>query len=311
MYPLMVRLAAKFRQHYPQVKIGVKGEGSLSVPIGNAARGPLRQMAQAKTLYTPGDAMDVGDPVIEPIDVMTSSRKLSTKELEAFRSRYGYQPMEIPIALEGVAVYVHHANPLSGLSLDQVDAIFSETRRRGSATDITGWGQLGLPEGWRTAPLHLYGRDDRSGTRAFFQERVLLDGAFRSGITEVTGSATLVLALSRDQLGIGYSGVGYQSSYVRAVPLASNAGGPFVAATAASVYDGTYPLARTLFLYVDKKPTDKLNPALLEFLRFVNSSEGQEAVVKAGVYALPLTQVQENMALLSGTGVADAIRSRE
>jgi len=311
MYPLMVRLAAKFKQYYPQVQIGVKGEGSMSVSIEDAARGLFRQMVQRKTIYTPGDAIEVGDPVIEPAQIMTSSRKLSASEFETFQSRYGYQPTEIPVALEAVAIYVHRANPLRGLSLDQIDAIFSETHRRGMTTEITEWGQLGLSEGWRNAPLHLYGRDRQSGTRDFFQERALLGGAFRSTIAEIAGSATLILAVAQDQLGIGYGGIGYQNSFVRALPLAPHAGGAFVAPTAESVTDGSYPLTRKLFLYIDRKPTDRLNPVLLEFLKFANSREGQEVVVKAGVYALPIAQARENLTLLNGTAVSTDNRSRE
>jgi phosphate transport system substrate-binding protein len=230
---------------------------------------------------------------------MASSRKLSSHEVATFTSRFGYAPMEIPIAREAVAVYVHRDNPIVGLTLDQVDAIFSETCRRTGGPAITQWDQLGLPEAWKGAAIHLLGRDDRSGTRAFFKEEVLLNGEFRSTLKEAPGSASLILDVGKDPLTIGYSGIGFHSSLVRSVPLAVSSGYPFVSPDAVTAADGTYPLTRLLYLYVNKRPGDDLSPALLEFLRFANSREGQEAIVRAGVYSLSHEDVRRNLSLLA------------
>ena len=291
MYPLMTRLSGEFRRYYPDVHIAIEGQGSKSV-VAEDDRRPFWEMVQNKSTYRRGDGSDDGHQVSMQVQVMASSRRLSTKELETFESRYGYRPMEIPIALEAVAVYVHKDNPIQGLTLDQVQAIFSN-KSRSDVKEITSWGQLGFQDERREAGIHLYGRDHRSGTRAYFKERVLLDEEFRTTLQEEPGSANLILAVGRDPLGIGYSGISFQTSFVRVLPLAAKSGLPFVSPSAESAIDGSYPLTRTLYLYINKKPSERLSVALSEFLRFVNSRQGQEIVVKAGVYALPAADIHQ------------------
>lgn len=155
------------------------------------------------------------------------------------------------------------------------------------------WGDLGLGQGWESAPIQSYGRDRKSGTRAFFQEHVLAGGEFKPTLHEEPGAASVILALSRDQLGIGYSGIGLQTSSVRILPLAEIEGMPPITPSAATVADQSYPLRRLLYLYLDKEPGTPLSPAVQEFLAFVKSREGQESVVRAGFYPLPMDQVEK------------------
>ncbi len=185
--------------------------------------------------------------------------------------------MEIPIALDAVGIYVNHENPIKGLTMAQVDAIFGPDRKRGSSQALTKWGDLGLEQGWGQQPINLHGRDKRSGTRTFFIHEVLLDGRVHPEVKEATGSAMEILEISRDPLGIGYAGIEFQASTVRVVPLASESGMPFVLPNAETVMDGSYPLARYLYVYVDKPSNQDLTPDVLAFLRFVNSREGQES----------------------------------
>jgi phosphate transport system substrate-binding protein len=298
MYPLLTRLAAEFRRLCPNVHIAIEGHGSKSVVAED--RRPFWEMVQNKAMYRRGDGSDDGHQVSMQVQVMASSRRLSGNELETFESRYGYRPMEIPISLEAVAVYVHRDNPITGLTLDQVDAIFSNKSRRGLKT-VTTWGQLGLQDERREANLHLYGRDNRSGTRMYFKEQVLLNEEFQTTLQEMPGSASLILAVGQDPLAIGYSGIGYKTSLVRALPLATKLGLPFVSPSAESVTDGSYPLTRTLYLYINKRPSERLASAVQEFLKFVNSRQGQEIVVRAGVYALPLSDINRNQMGLKDT----------
>jgi phosphate transport system substrate-binding protein len=151
---------------------------------------------------------------------VSSSRELLDTERKQFSAARGYEPLAVPIAIDAVALYVHKDNPLTGLTLDQADAIFSTARQRGYKKDIRVWGDLGLGQGWESAPIQSYGRDRKSGTRAFFQEHVLAGGEFKPTLHEEPGAASVILALSRDQLGIGYSGIGLQTSSVRILPLA-------------------------------------------------------------------------------------------
>jgi phosphate transport system substrate-binding protein len=197
-----------------------------------------------------------------------------------------------------VGIYVHRDNPIPRLTLEQVDAIFSTTRYRGFPHAIDRWGQLGLEDEWGSAPIKLYGRDEKSGTRGFIKEHVLRNGEFDPRVQEEPGAASVILALSRDPLGIGYSGIGLQTSSVRPVPLAEHADGPYIAPSVASVMDGSYPLRRTLYLYLDKSPTRALRPIVQEFLSFLNSRDGQEVVVKTGFYPLPVAQIERNVAAL-------------
>jgi phosphate transport system substrate-binding protein len=304
MYPLLTRLASEFRRYCPAVHIGVEGKGSKSVAVDETSgKGPFWEMVQNKSVYRRGDGSDDGHQVSMRVQVMASSRKLSTRELDTFRSRYGYEPFAIPIALEAVAVYVHVDNPVPGLTLDQVDAMFSDSRKRGAKSPITTWGDVGLKGDWSNLPIHLLGRDERSGTRSFFKEQVLLNADFKSTVKEIPGAAMLAVAVAGDPFAIGYNGIEYQMSSVRPVPLAAAAGGPFVSPTAETTLDGTYPLTREFYLYVNEKPDQELSPALREFIRFINSREGQQLVVKSGAYALPLATVQRNLTQLANRKV--------
>lgn len=290
MQPLVVRLAAEFRRHHPEVKIGVEGGGTEA-----ALAGFLDEHAQSRR----GDGNVSGHLGSNGISLMASSRELTPLEIQKFVSRHGYEPTAIPIAQDAVAVYAHKDAPLPGLTLEQVDALFSKSRKRG-LQEITTWGQLGLNNGWEQHPVRLYGRDKRSGTQAFVKDHVLLGGEFKETVKEEPGSASVVVAVARDPFGIGYSGIGFEASMVRALPLAEKAGMPFVKPSAESATDGTYPLRRYLYFYVNKKPNEELEAVLREFLKFVNSREGQAAVAKAGVYPLTSAQVAKNLQALTG-----------
>ena len=280
MHALMRRVVLEFQSRQPNVAIDLRSGGStkaISEFIEPPQRGQIAVKEERATQTL----------------LVSSSRELSDSEIKKFKSHRGYEPLAIPIAVDAVALYVHKDNPLPGLTLDQVDAIFSSTHHRGYRKDLTTWGNLGLADGWEQATIHLYGRDRKSGTRAFFQEHVLAGGDFKPALREEPGAASVILAMSRDQLGIGYSGIGLQASSVRIVPLAESDGMPLITPSAATVANQTYPLRRFLYLYVDKTPDAPLPQAVQEFLAFVKSREGQEAVVRAGFYPLPMDQMEK------------------
>jgi phosphate transport system substrate-binding protein len=294
MQPLVARLASEFRRWQPDIKIAIQGGGT------DAA---LLQFVEDQATIRRGDANPRGHLVSGSVAILASSRSLTLEEIRKFHSRYGYDPVEIPIALDAVAIYVNASNPIEGLTLDQLDAIFSRDRKRGAAKDIITWGQLGVA-GWDEQPIRLYGRDKQSGTRTFFKHEALLDGELRSDVREQPGSASEILAISRDALGIGYAGIGFLASTVRVVPLAEKAGMPFVTPSAEAARDGRYPLSRHLYLYAKRDPKSDMKAAILEFLRFVNSREGQQVVAKAGVYPLSAAQVGKNLMALNGPNLA-------
>lgn len=297
MQPLVARLASEFRRWQPDVKIAIQGGGT------DAA---LMQFVEDQATIRRGDASPKGGHQVSgSVAILASSRSLTADEVKQFHSRYGYDPIEIPIALDAVAIYVNASNPIEGLTLDQLDAIFSKDRKRGAVQDITKWGQLGVA-GWEEQPIRLYGRDKQSGTRVFFKHVALNDGELKSSIHEQPGSASEILAISRDPLGIGYAGIGFLASTVRVVPLAEKPGMSYVSPTAVAAGSGAYPLSRQLFLYAKREPKSEMKAAIVEFLRFVNSREGQQVVAKAGVYPLSASQVGKNLTALTGPDLARA-----
>lgn len=296
MYPLLSRLSLEFQRRQPKVTIDIKGGGSskaieefIQPPLSKTGKVVLRE-ERAGQFW-----------------ILASSRELFDGEFKAFVTENGYEPVAIPVAVDAVALYVHKDNPLPGLTLDQIDAMFSTTRNRGAKQSITKWGQLGLTDGWENAPIQLHGRDRRSGTRGFFQEHVLAGGEFLQTLHEEPGAASVILNLGRDQTGIGYSGLGLQTSTVRVVPLAESEGMPYVMPSSSTISDQTYPLRRVLYLYVNKNPKASIPPAAQEFLAYLMSHEGQEAVIKAGYFPLPTNQIAKTPVALGKTATPSTI----
>ncbi|MGH7232016.1 MAG: PstS family phosphate ABC transporter substrate-binding protein [Nitrospiraceae bacterium] len=292
MQPVVAKLAAAFKLLHPEVVIAVEGGGSSQA---------IREFIVGLSGQRRGDKNRRGGHLVgNQAKMLSSSRALTAEERRAFISRYGYEPLEIPIAMDAVAIYVSQDNPLQGLTMEQVDAIFGTTRKRGFSESITAWSQVGLGNDWKGQPIHLFGRDKRSGTRDFFKQIALLNGELKADIKEQPGAALEILSIARDPLAIGYAGIGFQSSFARAVPLAVEKGQPYVLPSDESVKAGTYPLARQLYLYTNQAPDEKFDSVMQEFLKFVNSRQGQETVARAHFFPLTSTQVATNMALING-----------
>ncbi|HEY7129216.1 MAG TPA: PstS family phosphate ABC transporter substrate-binding protein [Nitrospira sp.] len=292
MYPLLTRLAMELQRRNPKISFDIRGGGSTNA-IKTFLEPPL-----STPLSNVGKVVIFDERSFPPL--VSSSRELFDAEIKEFEAQHGYEPTAVPVAVDAVALYVHKDNPLKGVTLDEVDAMFSTTRHRGYKTPITQWGQLGVTGEWEKSKIELFGRDRKSGTRAFFQEHCLAGGEFMPGVRDEPGAASVILDLSRNPTGIGYSGFGLQGSNVRILPLAEAPGMPFVTPSATTITDQTYPLRRVLYLYLDKDPKSPLPEVVKEFLTFIMSQEGQEAVIKAGFFPLPASQVAKNV-LASGT----------
>ncbi len=262
---LMTLWAEDFKRHYPNVNIQIQAAGSSTAPPG----------------------LTEGTSNLGPM-----SRKMKDKEIEAFEKKFGYKPTAVPVAIDALAVFVHKDNPIQGMSLEQVDAIFSSTRKCGAPADIKRWGDAGLTGAWATRDIQLYGRNSVSGTYGYFKEVALCKGDFKNGVNEQPGSASVVQSISSSINGIGYSGIGYRTSSVRALPL-NKGKGPFVEASSAMAVAGKYPLSRFLYVYVNKAPTKPLAPLEREFLKLVLSKNGQHVVAKDGYIPLPANKVQQ------------------
>jgi len=257
---LMTLWAEEFKRLYPNVNIQIQAAGSSTAP----------------------PALTEGTSNIGPM-----SRKMKDKEIQAFEKKFGYKPTAIPVAIDALAVYVHKDNPIKGMSIADVDAVFSSTRKCGGKKDITNWGQLGLTGSWANKSIQLYGRNSVSGTYGYFKKKGLCKGDFKNNVNEQPGSASVVQSVSASLNGIGYSGIGYITSSVRAVPLKKKAEGDFIAATKENALKGTYPLSRFLYVYVNKAPNKPLSPLEREFITMVVSKVGQEVVVKDGYVPIP------------------------
>jgi len=265
---LMTFWAELFARYYPNAKIQIEGKGSSTAPpaliSGTAQLGPM-------------------------------SREMKGTEIDQFEKKYGYKPTALRTSVDALAVFVNKDNPIKCLSLTQVDAIFSKSRRRGATQDVTTWGQLGLTGEWANKPLSLYGRNSASGTYGFFKDHSMKNGDFKDSVKEQPGSASVVQGVTVDRFAIGYSGIGYATAGVRAVPLAEKDGGKCVEAVAETAYNGTYPLARFLYVYINKAPGKPLEPLVREFAKMVFSREGQDAVVKDGYFPLPASVAKEEL----------------
>lgn len=265
---LMTLWAEEFKRVYPNVNIQIQAAGSSTAPPALTERtsniGPM-------------------------------SREMKDNEIEAFESRYGYKPTAIPVAIDALAVYVHKDNPIAGMTIPQVDAIFSSNQRCGGTGSIDSWGDLDMSGAWERRDIQLFGRNSVSGTYGYFKDVALCDGDFKNNVNEQPGSASVVQSVSTSINGIGYSGIGYRTSSVRAVPIAKTAGSEFFEATPENSVAGNYPLARFLYVYVNKEPNKPMPPLEREFVKLILSKTGQEVVLKDGYIPLPARVVQGTM----------------
>ena len=255
---LMTMWAEEYKRHYPNVNIQIQAAGSSTAP----------------------PALTEGTANIGPM-----SRKMKDDEIGAFEKKFGYKPTAIPVAIDALAVFVHKDNPIKGLTMQQVDAIFSSTRTCGAASEHH---QLGPSR-----------PDRRMGGRAICSCSVATRCPAPTATSRSTRCARVTSRppstssrvrprwCSRSparSTRIGYSGIGYMTSSVRAVPLAKKGGEAFEA-NDENALAGKYPLARYLYVYVNKAPNKPLQPLEKEFLKMVLCKQGQEVVVKDGLHS--------------------------
>lgn len=257
---LMTLWAEDYKRFYPNVNIQIQAAGSSTAPPG----------------------LTEGTSNIGPM-----SRKMKDKEIAAFEERHGYKPTAVPVAIDALAVFAHKDNPIKGLSIEQVDAIFSSTRKCGAKYPVNTWGDLGLTGEWARKDIQLFGRNSVSGTYGYFKKKGLCKGDFKSTVNEQPGSASVVQSITQSLNGVGYSGIGYTTTGVRALPLAKGGSDKYIEASSETAISGKYPLARFLYVYVNKHPNKPLSPLEGEFLKMVLSQVGQKVVVKDGYIPLP------------------------
>lgn len=268
---LMTLWGEEFKKLYPNVTIQIQAAGSSTAP----------------------PALTEGTATLGPM-----SRMMKSEEVEAFEGRHGYKPTAIPVAVDALAIFVHKDNSLVGITVPQIDAIFSATRNCGFDKDIKTWGDLGMTGELASQSIQLFGRNSVSGTYGYFKEAALCKGDYKNTVNEQPGSASVVQGVTKSINAIGFSGEGYKTSGVRMVPVAKKPGGEFIEVTPANALSGKYPLSRFLYVYVNKHPNEPLAPLEAEFLRMVLSRTGQVTVVKDGYIPLPAKIVTKALGLL-------------
>ncbi len=266
----MTLWAEGFNSHYPNVRIEIEGKGSSTAPPslieGTSHFGPM-------------------------------SRPMKSKEIDAFEQRFGYEPVQLKTSIDMLAIYVHKDNPIAsrGLTLQEVDAVFSKTRKGGYPSDIRTWGDLGLTGEWADKPISIYGRNSASGTYGYLKKHALFKGDYKDSVKEQPGSSSVVQGVASDKYGIGYSGIGYKTADVAAVALAVDSDSDYIPAEPQYAYSGDYPLSRFLLLSVNAKPGSMLDPLRREFVRYVFSRQGQEVVLKDGYFPVPAAIAREEL----------------
>jgi len=264
---MMTFWAEEFKRTYPNVNVQIQAAGSSTAPPA---------LTEATSNLGP------------------MSRRMKLREKEAFEKRFGYKPTAVRVAIDALAVFVHKDNPLQGLNISQVDAIFSNNRKCGADSDFDRWGDLGLTGAWKNKDIQLYGRNSVSGTYGYFKKKALCKGDFKNSVNEQPGSASVVQSVSSSLNGIGYSGIGYKTSGVRALPLAKK-GEKYIEATMENAVSKKYPLSRFLYVYVNKVPNKPLAPMESEFLKMVLSKSGQAIVEKDGYIPLPKSVIEKEL----------------
>lgn len=260
---LMTLWAEDYKKQYPNINIQIQGAGSSTAP----------------------PALTESTANLGPM-----SRLMKDVEIQAFEKKKGYKPTAVPVAIDALAVFVHKDNPIKFMSMPVLDAVFSSTRKCGFEKQVNKWGDAGLSGAWATRDLQLYGRNSVSGTYGYFKEHALCKGDFKNNVNEQPGSASVVQSVSSSINGIGYSGIGYKTSGVRTVPLKAE-DGQIYEANEKNALSGKYPLARFLYVYVNKAPNKPLQPLEAEFLKLVLSKQGQAVVEKDGYIPLPAKDV--------------------
>lgn len=268
---LMTLWGENFNRQYPGVNVQIQAAGSSTAPVALAA-----------------GAAQLG----------AMSRPMLASERQLFAAKYGYQPLAVPVAMDALVVVVNQDNPLNEISGQQLDAVFSATRRCGATTTPQRWGDLQLtsPE-WRQRALQRYGRNSASGTWGFFKQQALCGGDFRRDVSEYPGSAAVVQAVAASLNGIGYASMGFHLSGVKTLAIARN-GAAAVAPDSETIRNGSYPWSRPLYIYVNKAPGKPLEPLTRAFLRQAISPQGQALVKQAGYLPLSDKQLREAQVLL-------------
>ncbi len=250
--------------------VTVKGSDTMVILAGRWAEQYMNKTPGAIVQVTGGGSgVGIAALINGTTDIATASRPMKDDEKLKLRDRYQTMGVETPVAKDGLSVYLHAKNPVKSLTFQQLAAIYMG--------QITNWKQVGGAD----ARIIVYGRENNSGTYAFFKDHVLGGKDFAPQTQTLQGTAAVVNAVSKDVNGIGYGGAAYTKG-VRDCAIAKDAKSKAIMPSAATVKDGTYPLSRLLYFYTRKAPAGDVQ----KFIAFVKSPEGQALAAQVGYFPL-------------------------
>ncbi|MFI4968846.1 MAG: PstS family phosphate ABC transporter substrate-binding protein [Lysobacterales bacterium] len=270
---LVTRWASAFQAQHPGARIQVQAPGSASAPIALIE-----------------GAADLG----------SMSRPMNAGEQSRFAARYGYPPTEVVVARDAIVVFVHPDNPLTRITLADLDAIYSATRRCGRARAIRRWSDLepAANAAIGATPLLATGRNASSGTHELFRESALCGGEYRPDVIAWPGNGAVVATVAANRGAIGYAGIGYVNGLVKPLALARSGTEVAIAPDLANVTQGRYPLSRALYVYVNRRPGRALAALPDAFLAYALSDAGQALVAREGFVPLGVEERRAQLAAL-------------
>jgi phosphate transport system substrate-binding protein len=255
---LLNRWTEEFKRIHPNFELEVIGGGSGTAP----------------------PALTEGNSELAPM-----SRPMNENELKAFRAKYGYEPMPITVTVDALAIYVNKSNPLQRISLRELDALYSLTRKRGGG-EIKNWGDLGATGEWASKPIRVFGPQSTQGMYGVFRAEILQGGEYRYDMRTEPVASAIVQGVGADELAIGFASHSLATARTKALAVSEEPSGAAIPPTHATVLDDSYPLARKLVIYVNRKPNTPLTSIVSEFLKFACSKQGQRVAIELNGYPL-------------------------
>ena len=231
------------------------------------------------------------DAVKEFVDgsslLVLAARELSADEVKAFQGKFGYMPMRIPVCMDANIVFVNKNNPLTSITMEQLDAIYSKSRLGGAKSPALVWGDLGLKGEWAKLPITAYARVEGTATRASFAEKAMLKGEYRAGIVDRDDPSSLAEAVMTDQAGIAFGTMASWYFANKVLPVVPAHGEDARFPSQEAVTTSRYPMPRLFYAYLNRTPGKPLPAPINEVIHFLLTQEGQSAVADAGLLPGP------------------------
>jgi phosphate transport system substrate-binding protein len=279
----ITRAATELDNTLPDYRRSVEVSGKLRSVGSSALTQMLNRWAEdfkrvhpAFELEVVGGGSGSGPPALTDgqADLAPMSRPMNTAERSAFRTKHGYDPIQITVGLDALAIYVNKNNPIQKISLRELDALYSITRKRGGR-ELTTWGELGATGDWADKSIRVFGPQSSQGMYGVFRTEILDGGEYRYDMRTEPVASAIVQGVGADDYAIGFASQSLASARTRALAISELPDSAATLPTHANALKETYPLARKLFVYLNRKPGTPLPPLVQEFVTFICSKQAQ------------------------------------